>query len=226
MTFSAVLNPGRKIRFTISRGSMAASSASLINQYKEKGEVEKVGKHVARIKSSVNHLTSILNDFLSLGKLEEGIIEINKENIRVGEFLKEVKEELSETLKADQEIEIKCEAEMLQINSDARILRNILFNLITNASKYSHEGKKIQVTCEQKNVKIVFHVRDEGIGIPEDDTKHMFERFFRASNAGNVQGTGLGLNIVKRYVDLLNGSITFKSAYGKGSTFSFSIPIE
>jgi PAS domain S-box-containing protein len=121
--------------------SAVLSSASLINQYKDKGEIEKVGKHVARIKSSVNHLTSILNDFLSLGKLEEGIIEIKKEIFHIGDFLKEVREELLETLKSGQVIEIQCSPGMLQMNSDVRILRNILFNLISNASKYSHEGK-------------------------------------------------------------------------------------
>ena len=206
--------------------SAVLSSASLINQYKDKGEVEKVGKHVNRIKSSVNHLTSILNDFLSLGKLEEGKIEINKEPVNVKDFLKEVNEELSETLKPGQEIELRYITEISEINSDVRILRNILFNLITNASKYSDEGKKIKVDCAQEDNMITFHVRDEGIGIPEEDFKHMFQRFFRASNAGNVQGTGLGLNIVKRYADLLQGSINFTSSYGEGSTFSISIPIE
>jgi len=205
--------------------SAVLSSAALINQYKDKGDVEKVGKHVARIKSSVVHLTSILNDLLSLGKLEEGKIEINKERIVVKEFLEEVREELLETLKVGQDIELHCTPEGAEINSDPRILRNMLFNLISNASKYSAQGKKIFLSCDQQNGKVEFHVRDEGIGIPEEDLKHMFERFFRASNAGNVQGTGLGLNIVKRYAELLNGSVLFTSQYGGGSTFSISMPL-
>lgn len=205
--------------------SAVLSSASLINQYKDKGENEKVSKHVARIKSSVTHLTSILNDFLSLGKLEEGKIEINKETITVDEFLMEVKEELAETLKPGQDIHIQCGADVNEIDTDPRILRNILFNLISNASKYSDVGKKIDVESNRQNDKIVFRVRDQGIGIPEDDFKHMFDRFFRASNAGNTQGTGLGLNIVKRYADLLGGSVTFSSRYGEGSTFSVALPL-
>ena len=205
--------------------SAVLSSAALINQYKDKGDGDKVGKHVARIKSSVAHLTSILNDLLSLGKLEEGKIEINKERILVKEFLEEVREELLETLKVGQNIEVHCSPEVVEINSDPRILRNMLFNLISNASKYSDQGKKIFLRCDQQNGKIEFHVRDEGIGIPEEDVKHMFERFFRASNAGNVQGTGLGLNIVKRYAGLLNGSVLFTSRYGEGSTFSISLPL-
>ena len=205
--------------------SAVLSSAALINQYKDKGDGEKVGKHVARIKSSVVHLTSILNDLLSLGKLEEGKIEINKERILVKEFLEEVREELLETLKVGQDIEVHCNADTVEINSDPRILRNMLFNLISNASKYSEEGKRIFLNCDHQNGRIEFRVRDEGIGIPKEDVKHMFERFFRASNANNVQGTGLGLNIVKRYAELLNGSVSFTSRYGEGSTFSISLPV-
>ncbi len=204
--------------------SAVLSSASLISQYQDKGEIEKVTKHVARIKSSVSHLTSILNDFLSLGKLEEGRTEIKMELIALGDFLTEVREELVETLKPGQDIEIKCNTR-IEFQTDVRILRNILFNLISNASKYSDPGKKIFVNCNLQNDKITFHVEDEGIGIPEDDFKHMFDRFFRASNAGNTQGTGLGLNIVKRYADLLGGSVTFSSRYGEGSTFSIALPL-
>ena len=206
--------------------SAVLSSASLINQYKEKGELEKVGKHVTRIKSSVNHLTSILNDFLSLGKLEEGKIEVNKEVIQVDEFLNEVREELLQTLRTGQDIIIKNLSSQLEIKSDVRILRNILFNLISNASKYSATDKKIYVEVGRREHRVVFDIRDEGIGIPEQDFKHMFDRFFRASNAGDTQGTGLGLNIVKRYVELLEGSVTFSSRYGEGSTFSVSLPIK
>lgn len=204
--------------------STVLSSASLIDQYNQKGEPDKVAKHVQRIKSSVNHLTAILNDFLSLGKLEEGKIDIIKEPLNLTEFLQEVSEEFT-TLKNGQQLEINCDSTGIKIATDLRILRNILINLISNASKYSEENKNIYLDCFVKSNQLTFSVRDEGIGIPKDDQKHMFDRFYRASNAGNVQGTGLGLNIVKRYVELLNGTITFKSEYGKGSTFIFSIPV-
>ncbi|MEX2234312.1 MAG: PAS domain-containing sensor histidine kinase [Cyclobacteriaceae bacterium] len=204
--------------------STVLSSASLIDQYNERKEKDKVSKHVQRIKTSVNHLTSILNDFLSLGKLEEGKIDVVKEPISVSDFLKEVEEELTSTLKPAQQLRIKCEEGSQLIYSDARILRNILFNLISNASKYSDPGKPIVVTCNQEGNGVFFIIHDEGIGIPEEDQKYMFDRFFRASNAGNVQGTGLGLNIVKRYVDLLGGTISFTSEYGNGSDFTVWIP--
>jgi PAS domain S-box-containing protein len=202
------------------------SSASLIDQYIQRKEPDKVKKHVQRIKSSVNHLTSILNDFLSLGKLEEGKIDVKKERISIDEFTKEVREEITPTLKAGQQLILEQRSKLSEINTDPRIFRNILFNLISNASKYSDENKRIWIECIHKGDQVNFVIRDEGIGIPKEDQKHMFDRFFRASNAGQVQGTGLGLNIVKRYVDLLGGSISFSSEYGKGSIFTVTIPIE
>jgi PAS domain S-box-containing protein len=204
--------------------STVLSSASLIQQYKDKGDLDKVDKHVQRIKSSVNHLTLILNDFLSLGKLEEGKVDINQEIINLENFMNEITEEVKAFLKDGQHVKVRCEGGIKQIESDSRILRNIMFNLISNASKYSEPNKSIFFTCAKNDHGIVFSIRDEGIGIPKVDHKHLFERFFRASNAGNIQGTGLGLNIVKRYADLLDGTITFESEYGHGSTFLVKIP--
>lgn len=204
--------------------STVMSSASLIHQYKEKGDLDKVDKHVQRIKSSVNHLTGILNDFLSLGKLEEGKIDIQKSSIVMEDFFHEIAEEMKATLKEGQIIKIDCGG-LKNIESDHRILRNILFNLVSNASKYSGPKKPIFLNCLSQADMIEFEVRDEGIGIPKDEVKHLFERFFRASNAGNIQGTGLGLNIVRRYVELLGGTINFESEFGVGSTFRFKIPV-
>jgi PAS domain S-box-containing protein len=205
--------------------STVLSSASLINQYNERGESDKINKHVQRIKSSVNQLTGILNDFLSLGKLEEGKVELVNEIINPKEFLEEIKEEMNGVLKEGQQLILDCKLEASQMECDARILRNILFNLITNASKYSDVNKSIYISCRDHDGAVLFEVRDEGIGIPEEDQKHMFDRFFRASNSGNVQGTGLGLNIVKRYIDLLRGSISFSSEYNRGTVFQVIIPV-
>lgn len=204
--------------------STVMSSAALIQQYKDKGELSKVDKHISRIKSSVNHLTLILNDFLSLGKLEEGKIDINKEVIHIEDFIHEINEEVKSFLKDGQHIRVLCDEAAKVIETDVRILRNIMFNLISNASKYSDINQNIYLSCSKKGRDILFTIKDEGIGIPLADQKHLFDRFFRASNAGNIHGTGLGLNIVKRYAELLEGKITFISEYGKGSTFQLEIP--
>lgn len=204
--------------------SAVLSSASLIKQYIDRNESDKVEKHVQRIKSSVNHLTSILNDFLSLGKLEEGVIDINREFLDVKEFLVEVREEINLALKIGQKLLIECQTDKKVLYTDPKILRNILFNLISNASKYSEADKSISIKCSFESNHFIFIISDQGIGIPQEDFKHMFDRFFRASNAGNVQGTGLGLNIVRRYVDLLSGSVSFESEFGNGSDFKVMIP--
>jgi PAS domain S-box-containing protein len=204
--------------------STVMSSAALVKKYKDNGELSKIDRHVERIKTTVNHLTQILNDFLSLGKLEEGKVLAQYEPINIHDFMQEVKEDVRAMLKEGQDIVLDCDGTITEFQSDARILRNIMFNLISNASKYSPENRKIWVSCSNRDEVVQFDVRDEGLGIPKEDQRHLFERFFRASNAGNIEGTGLGLNIVKRYTELLEGKIDFVSDYGKGTTFSITLP--
>lgn len=204
--------------------SSVLSSASLIRKYRDKGDLTRIDKHIDRIKSSVNHLTNILNDFLSLGRLEEGKIEIVPEEIDLDEIFGDIVEELKLNLKEGQDIRVSSEGTKCTIRSDPKVLRNIAFNLISNASKYSDEGRMIDINLAYAPGLIRIAVRDEGVGIPEGEARHVFERFFRASNVSNIQGTGLGLNIVKRYVSLLNGTIDFTSEFGKGSTFTVTLP--
>lgn len=204
--------------------SSVLSSASLIRKYRDKGDLTRIDKHIDRIKSSVNHLTNIPNDFLSLGRLEEGKIEIVPEEIDLDEIFGDIVEELKLNLKEGQDIRVSSEGTKCTIRSDPKVLRNIAFNLISNASKYSDEGRMIDINLAYAPGLIRIAVRDEGVGIPEGEARHVFERFFRASNVSNIQGTGLGLNIVKRYVSLLNGTIDFTSEFGKGSTFTVTLP--
>ena len=198
------------------------SSANLIGKYTESDQQEAREKHINRIKKSVQNLTNILNDFLSLEKLESGAQKVNFGKVDLNDLLQEIVEEMSQNIKNDQEIILNGNAPTIQ--SDEHILKNILFNLISNASKYSSEGDKIEINIEQGN-QLTIHIVDHGIGIPESEQKKMFGRFFRAANATNIQGTGLGLNIVKKYADLLKGKISFTSVEGKGSTFSLSLPL-
>jgi PAS domain S-box-containing protein len=205
--------------------STILNSISLVQQYKDRGDFEKIDKLVQRVKSSVNHLTLILNDFLSLGKLEEGKVDINKEPINLEDFISEISEEMRTSCKEGQQLQVRFEGNVKEIFSDQRILRNILFNLLSNACKYSDSHTNIFLSCSGNLEAVIFQVHDKGIGIPQEDQKHLFERFFRASNSGNIQGTGLGLNIVKRYTDLLGGDISFTSEHGKGSKFTVTLPL-
>ena len=107
---------------------------------------------------------------------------------------------------------------------DRKILRNILMNLVSNAIKYSPEKSIIAVRCNFEPEELQISVSVQGIGISEEDQKHLFERFFRANNVTGIQGTGLGLHIVARYLDLLGGRITLKSRTNEGTIFVIYIP--
>lgn len=205
--------------------STILSSASLIARYEDAQGQTRREKHVKRIKSSVKNLTGILNDFLSLSKLEEGKFNLNWEDFELMQLCGEVSEEIQGMLKKDQILVMDKNVEQLYIHSDKRVLKNILFNLISNAIKYSSEGQNITCSIKTKGDILQLRIKDEGIGIPEEDQKFMFERFFRAGNVTNIQGTGLGLNIVKRYAELLGGQISFRSKLGEGTSFKVSIPL-
>ncbi|CAN5552835.1 hypothetical protein BH10BAC4_BH10BAC4_09680 [soil metagenome] len=206
--------------------SAILSSTSLIKQYHDRKEPDKIDKHIERVKSSVNHLTIILNDFLSLSKLEEGRIEVNISNVEVSSFMDEIEEEIKPILKSNQQFTVDLTHSNKELNTDPKLLRGILFNLISNASKYSGSGGHISLGLSSNDKHTVIVCKDDGIGIPQSDVKYVFDRFFRASNAANIQGTGLGLNIVRRYIDLLGGTIAFQSVENKGSIFTITLPLK
>jgi len=205
--------------------STILSSASLIGKYTETLQQDRRQKHIDRIKSMVNTLTAVLNDFLSLSKLEEGRIQVIPEHFKFNAFCQLIFEEVWPLLKKEQQLEHGPLDQEIEVFHDKQLIKNILFNLISNAIKYSPAGSTIHCRSKLINGKIQIEIQDEGMGIPEADQKHLFTRFFRASNAINIQGTGLGLNIVRSYVDLLSGSIDFTSIEGKGTTFFIEIPI-
>jgi len=200
------------------------SSASLISDYSEPSHQEKRLKHVERITNAVNSLNDILSDFLSLSKIEEGKIAAECKSFSLKNLLNEIESELKAMLKKNQHLHIQHQGEEI-IVSDRKLIRQIMVNLLSNAIKYSDEGSavKLDTFCSADELKIT--VSDQGIGISKEDQKHLFERFFRGSNAGNIQGTGLGLNIVAGYVQLLGGFITCKSELDVGTTFIATIPL-
>ncbi len=207
------------------------SSTSLIEEYLGRKEStidfvrEKSDKHIKRIKSSIGNLISILNDFLSLEKLEQGKVESKPALFGINEFSKELIEEVQPTLKKGQKVVYIHHGKVNdEVFIDQQMLRNVLLNLISNASKYSPENSVIDFSTANIAGGIEVNITDHGMGIPEEDKTHLFERFFRAKNAINVQGTGLGLNIVKRYVDLMGGSVSFTSKESEGTTFKITVP--
>lgn len=199
------------------------TSLSLVNKYGEKNDKTSQAKHVGKIKSSIHNLTDILNDFLSVSKLEEGKIENLPQMLDIPSFISEIISEMEFLAVNNQIIQYKHDGETIG-NLDKKLLKNILFNLISNAIKFSPEGGIIDIKSCIEDSKFKISVQDHGIGISKEDQKHLFERFFRGHNAMHIQGTGLGLSIIAKYAELMNGTINFESQENIGTTFTTIIP--
>ena len=171
----------------------------------------------------MNHMNELLEDFLSLGKLEEGKVGITVTTFCVRDFIEDVVDEMKAHLKNGQEILSECSGDH-NFTTDKRMMKNILLNLLSNAIKFSQENKTVTIQSVVSNRELIITVKDRGLGIPAEDQPHLFSTFFRAKNVSNIQGTGLGLPIVKRYVNLLGGDINLKSELEKGTEVTVSLP--
>jgi two-component system sensor kinase FixL len=197
-------------------------SSVLIDKYAAPFENENIKKHVSKIKSAVGNLTTILNDFLSLERLEAGKVESTMASFDLVQLAEEVTEEMQMIAKDDQNIIYQHTGVDRFFQLDQNLLRNCMINLISNAIKYSGEHTFIEFNTEISADNCIITVSDNGIGIPDLDQKNLFQPFFRANNTGNIPGTGLGLNIVMRYASLMNGTVEFASEVNKGARFTLS----
>jgi two-component system sensor kinase FixL len=204
--------------------SVILSSVSLIEKYPETDQQDKRLKHIHRIKSNVNNLKQILNDFLSLEKLEVGIVQNCPVETDLVHLTREAIQDMENSFKEGQHIELRTEGTARSVQVDIQLLRNILNNILSNAIKYSPESTAVDCTLSYQPAAVDIRVRDRGIGIPTEEQEHLFEPFFRATNATGISGTGLGLSIVKRYLDLMGGSIHLASNPGQGSTITVTLP--
>jgi PAS domain S-box-containing protein len=203
--------------------STILSSISLLEQYRTTETQDKRDKHIQRIYASVGEMVSILEEFLSLEKMEEGKTEAKRISFNLKELVESVCAKFNNSLKAGQQIDYTHEgAEETLL--DKNFTEHILTNLISNAVKYSPSGTKVFINTFVDTDKIQLRIKDFGIGISKEDQRHLFERFFRASNTGGIKGTGLGLHIVKRYIDLMEGTIRVESKADEGSEFTVILP--
>jgi two-component system sensor kinase FixL len=199
-------------------------STSLLQRYAENIDNPKIETHICKIKSAIANLTTILDDFLLLEKTESNKITLQISNFDLQGFIKEIVGDLKLLTKKKQKIINKPNAEAVLVKLDKNLLKNCIINLVSNAIKYSGEDTQIELWTSINKNTVKINVKDNGIGIPEEDHKHLFEAFFRAHNTGNIPGTGLGLHIVSRYVSLMHGTISFKSAVDKGTLFTIELP--
>lgn len=198
--------------------STVLSSAYLIEKYTDTKDQPAREKHLHRITASVGMLTDILNDFLSLGKIEEGKIQVRLTHFNIEQLLKSIVEEIQGTFNKKQII-IYDHSGQAEVLLDQALLKHIVFNLVSNASKFSPEKSLIEIKTSNRDQLLILSVKDRGIGIAKKDQQHLMERFFRGANAGNIQGTGLGLHIVSKYAALMNGTVDCTSELEKGTEF-------
>jgi len=207
--------------------STILSSIDLIKKYNSPADEENRNRHIVKIQQGVKDLTYIMDNFLSLGKLEEGSVKVNFESIGKQDLmnhLEEIRIEMILASRKEQRIDLIFKLQQNLFNVDRKLLRNIMLNLISNAIKYSPEKSMINILCSDETSGLEISVRDEGIGISVEEQEHLFERFFRAGNALNIQGTGLGLHIIKKYLDLMGGDIRLTSKLNEGTLITIYIP--
>jgi len=201
------------------------TSTILLEKYKLSEQQEKRDKHIQTITGKVHYLNNILNDFLSIERLDTGKENYNFRDFNLSKVVNEVVYNANMLLKDGQHIHIPENIDEFNLCQDEKILELTLSNLIHNAIKYSPENTTIDLKVLQVDENIIFKVTDQGRGIPKKDQKHIFDRYFRAENVMNDQGTGIGLNIIKGHLENLGGSITFESEENKGSMFIVELPI-
>ena len=217
------------------------SSSELLEHYGHKWNEEKKLRHLNRIQTSVKHMTDLLNDVLLLGKADAGKLKLNPSKINLLQFCHDVVEEISLTTTTHQIIfqtknywevannygqkpEHSENEDYAQVLMDEKILRHILYNLLSNSIKYSPNADRVIFSLITQPTQAVFCIQDFGIGIPAKDLDQLFDSFHRSDNVGSIPGTGLGLPIVKKSVDLHGGEIAIESHIDQGSIFTISLP--
>jgi PAS domain S-box-containing protein len=198
--------------------STVLSSTYLLQKYQTTEDQPKREKHIQRIISSVNLLTDILNDFLNVGRIEEGKIQVRFSLTNVQKVINDTISELVTIRKSSQTVTYTHDGNT-EMELDPSMFKHIIINLLSNAIKFSPENSEIKIHTSITAAGLELRIKDQGIGIPAEDQEHLFERFFRATNAMNIQGTGLGLHIVAKYAELMNGKIVCKSEPGEGTEF-------
>ncbi|MBO3699969.1 PAS domain S-box protein [Roseivirga sp. E12] len=202
------------------------SSNELISMYLDSTREPvdtKLSKHVLRIRTELERLNSLLKDVFTLGRLDVGKARLNKDITSLSGIVKQVVLENSVSFK-ERAVSIHTEGDERQVKLDSQLISHVLSNLINNALKYSQGGKDPQVTMRYEPGHIELQVQDFGIGIPKKDQEGLFESFSRASNVGDIEGTGLGLVIVKQFVEMHGGTISYESKVNKGTIFTVVIP--
>lgn len=195
-----------------------------VKRYKARLAPEEIDKKLEAIETQVKHMSTLLNDVLTIGKSESGKLEVVRSEFNVKSLMESLVLEVVNSTQRTHQVKLlmNCQAETFL--TDEGLMRNIIINLLTNAIKFSPNSNLIELKVSCEEYALIFSVRDYGLGIPAEDLPKLFEPFVRAKNVGNIRGTGLGLSIVRKAVDLLGGDISISSEVGKGTEFTVILP--
>ncbi|HEY9653124.1 MAG TPA: PAS domain S-box protein [Coleofasciculaceae cyanobacterium] len=199
-------------------------SAQVLESSAYNWSVEKCLRNVRRISTAAKHMTQLLTDILTINRAETGRLEFQPQPIDLEQFCQQLLDEIRSTTGSEHTLNFSCQGECHRACFDERLLRSILTNLLSNAVKYSPQGGQIDLALVSESERVTLQVRDHGIGIPVDEHSHLFEAFHRGSNSSNIPGTGLGLTVVKKCVDLHGGTVEITSKVGMGTTFTITLP--
>ena len=200
-------------------------AANYMRDYLDKLQPSDIVKKLESIEKQVKHMTFLLDDVLTLGKSESGKTTVVARKIDIHDFFKKIVEEVLYSTKSTHTVMFTFDSELREVKIDEKLLRNVFINLLSNAIKFSPESSEVSLSVRAENNQLRISVRDKGVGIPANEFDKIFDPFHRGSNAGAIQGSGLGLSIVKKAVELLEGELNFKSEIGKGSEFTVDLKI-
>jgi len=204
--------------------TVVLSSAEMLSRYRQRLSDVKQEQHLGRIKSAVEHLTALVDDVLFISKAELNKLEFKPEPIEIIPFTQELVSQVQVGREDNYRLVFSNQGNCDQLNGDAKLLRQIITNLVSNAIKYSPDGGNVDIKLIGEESQVILQVADSGIGIPPEDQARLFQSFSRASNVGTISGTGLGLSIVRKCVELHGGEIILTSAVGVGTTFTVTLP--
>lgn len=199
------------------------ASADLVELYHQKWSAEKILNHIKKIQDSVNYMTTLLDDVLTLSRADRGKLKFSPDNLNLRELCNEIIKEISYQAGPTHHLLFDCKLSKDYYVLDRKLLTQILNNLLSNAVKFSPEGGNVSLNILEKEEKIEFIVSDEGLGIDQNDLNNIFEPFFRGKNVTDINGSGLGLNIVKNAVELHGGHIKIESELNKGTKIMFTV---
>lgn len=200
-------------------------SADMLQNYGDKLTEARKETHLERIQEAVTNMNDLLENILILSKSSSPNFILQFSLVNLENFCREIAEEFQPLAGSDHTINFSCPENLPLVNLDERLLRHILANLLSNALKYSPSGGIVDLNVIFQENKVIFEVKDQGIGIPPEYQSKMFQQFERADNVGDIKGTGLGLSIVKQAVNLHGGNITVESSLGIGTIFTVTLPI-